>query len=81
MKRDGEGGSGAECVLRGKGFILTIRLQGRWPEEVRSELTGATQRVAVLSYTEHSFPLQREVSDRPWMWKEEEEGENQNLKS
>lgn len=61
------------------GRILTIRLQGRRPKKIGSELTGAPQRVSVLRNAEHSFPLQREVSDRPWMGKGG--GENHNLRA
>ncbi len=59
---------GEVCVCIG-GQILTLGLQGRRPEEIWSKLTGAPQRVSILCYAEHSFPLQREVSDRPWMGK------------
>lgn len=63
------GSSWCKCVCVCGISILTLRLQGWRPEKIWSELTGAPQRVSVLCYAKHSFPFQREVSDRPWMGK------------
>lgn len=65
--RDGLDDLGKSVWFRGR--ILTLRLQWWWPEKIWSELAGAPQWVSVLCYAQHSFPLQGEVSDRPWMGK------------